>query len=165
MGGVGFQLNSYVIDSQRGYLARTDAANRVVNILRALHNPPQGPGSVGIIGHEGFFYHFFGIDGLRKQNFGGTNVELSPIDTALAIAGVVTAGQYFTGATTRRIGDPHPRRRDLRPRELAVHAQRRARTAAEPVLPRVETRDQRSAAINTIIPPAPADSRDRRPAR
>jgi hypothetical protein len=109
VGGVGFQLTSYVIDAERGYLSRADAAGRTVEVLNVLQGNPQGPERVGKIGHEGFFYHFLGIDGLRKQNFDFSEtddvneslntVELSTIDTALAIAGVVTAGQYFDGNT------------------------------------------------------------------
>ncbi len=99
VGGVGFQLTSYVIDAERGDQTRAQAADRVVRILRVLHDRPQGTQPVGAIGYEGFFYHFLGVDGLRKQHFGSTNgPELSPIDTALAIAGVVTAGRYFDGA-------------------------------------------------------------------
>jgi len=109
VGGVGFQLTSYVIDAERGYLSQEDAATRALGILRVLHDQPQGADRVGTIGNEGFFYHFLGIDGLRKQNFdfeatedvdeSKNTVELSTIDTALAIAGVVTAGQYFDGDT------------------------------------------------------------------
>jgi hypothetical protein len=106
-GGIGFQLNAYCIAAERGDLDRDDAAARAVAILRVLHDHPQGPSPVGTIGYKGFFYHFLGIDGLRKQNFDFNatpdldeslnTVELSPIDTALAIAGVVTAGRYFNG--------------------------------------------------------------------
>ena len=109
-GGTGFQLTSYVIDAEQGYLSRQEAAARVASILEVLNNEgglhPMGADASGTIGHEGFFYHFLGIDGLRKQNFDFTNtavdeslntVELSTIDTALLIAGVVTAGEYFDG--------------------------------------------------------------------
>ena len=109
VGGIGFQLTTYVIDAERGYMTHDDAAARVHDILRVLYDQPQGPDSVGTIGHEGFFYHFLGIDGLRKQNFDFTattdvdeslnTVELSTIDTALAVAGAVTAGEYFSGDT------------------------------------------------------------------
>ncbi len=110
VGGAGFQLTSYVIDAERGYLTRAEAADRVHKLLKVLAGHPQGPQPVGTIGHEGFFYHFLGVDGLRKQNFDRTEtvghdeslntVELSTIDTALAVAGAVTAGEYFQGATT-----------------------------------------------------------------
>jgi hypothetical protein len=109
VGGVGFQLSSYVIDAERGYLSREASALRVRNILRVLYTHPQGTDRIGTIGYKGFFYHFLGIDGLRKLNFDFKDttdvdeslntVELSTIDTALAIAGVVTAGQYFNGSS------------------------------------------------------------------
>ncbi|MCY2990968.1 MAG: hypothetical protein NTY19_24295 [Planctomycetota bacterium] len=107
VGGAGFQLTSYVVDAEQDYLTRADAAARVRDLLRVLRDQPQGPGRVGTNGYQGFFYHFLGIDGLRKQNFDFTatpqdesqnTVELSSIDTALALAGVVTAGQYFDAA-------------------------------------------------------------------
>ncbi|HEX3148467.1 MAG TPA: glucoamylase family protein, partial [Gemmataceae bacterium] len=107
VGGVGFQLSSYVVDAHKGYLSRADAANRTLDILRILNNQPQGPNPIGTIGYQGFFYHFLGNDGLRKQNFdrpetpgldeSRNTVELSPIDTALAIAGAVTSAEYFDG--------------------------------------------------------------------
>lgn len=109
VGGAGFQLTTYVIDAERGYMSRPDAATRTRDILRVLHDHAQGPEALGTIGYQGFFYHFLGIDGLRKQNFDFTEttgvnealntVELSTIDTALVIAGAVTSGQYFTGDT------------------------------------------------------------------
>ena len=105
VGGTGFQLTSYVIGAERGYLARTSAAERVAAVLRELEGQPQGTNRVGTAGYNGFFYHFLGIDGLRKQNFdfvktAGVNealntVEVSTIDTALALMGVITAKQYF----------------------------------------------------------------------
>lgn len=109
VGGAGFQLTTYVIDAERGYMSRADAATRTRDILRVLHDHPQGPEALGTIGYQGFYYHFLGIDGLRKQNFNFTEttgvnealntVELSTIDTALVLAGAVTSGQYFTGDT------------------------------------------------------------------
>ena len=105
VGGVGFQLSAYCIAAERGDLSREEAAQRTLDVLRVLFNHPQGPDRVGMIGYQGFFYHFLGINGLRKQNFDFENtldvdestntVELSTIDTALAMAGVVTVGQYF----------------------------------------------------------------------
>jgi hypothetical protein len=108
VGGIGFQLTSYVIGAERGYISRGDAAARTHSILQVLHDYPQGSDRVGTIGYKGFFYHFLGIDGLRKQNFDFSatpdideslcTVELSTIDTALALAGVITARQYFDDA-------------------------------------------------------------------
>jgi hypothetical protein len=106
VGAVGFQLNAYVIAAERGYMMRAAAATAALKILRVL-DANQGPDAVGKTGYQGFFYHFLAIDGRRKQNFdrqettdvneSWNTVELSTIDTALAIAGVVVAGRYFDG--------------------------------------------------------------------
>ncbi|GEM_PF-4311074 len=45
-------------------------------------------------GKEGFFFHFIGPDGKRESSL---NAEVSTIDTALLLAGVITAGRYFGG--------------------------------------------------------------------
>jgi hypothetical protein len=111
VGGAGFQLTAYAVAAERGLLDPADAALRVRHILELLDDAQlQGPDAFGKVGYQGFFYHFLGPDGRRKVNFdfeataetneGLNTVELSVIDTALAIAGVVTAGQYFGG------GDP-----------------------------------------------------------
>ena len=105
VGGVGFQLTSYVIDAQRGYLTRSQVATRVNDILKVLNNEdgnhPMGPGGTGTIGFEGFFYHFLSIAGLRKD----AGVELSTIDTALALAGVVTAATFPRRRRYRAYGE------------------------------------------------------------
>jgi hypothetical protein len=106
VGGAGFQLTDYAISAERNYISRENAAQRTRAILRVLHDAPQGSARVGTAGHKGFFYHFVGIDGRRKQNFdfaetpqneSRKTVELSTIDTALVIAGALTARQYFDG--------------------------------------------------------------------
>ena len=52
---------------------------------------PQGPEPTGTAGHKGFFYHFLDMEtGLRfAQN------ELSTVDTALLIGGMLFAARYF----------------------------------------------------------------------
>ena len=113
VGGVGFQLSAYIIGAERSYISREEAADRTLRILQTLSGKPQGPARVGTIGYKGFFYHFVGIDGLRKHNFDFTDtptvdeslntVELSTIDTALALCGVLIARQYYTQNTTIEI--------------------------------------------------------------
>lgn len=106
VGGVGFELTSFVVDAEQGYLTRANAAERVRSVLDVLANHADGPGLSGTVGYQGFKYHFLGPDGNRKQNFdftetaaneGLNTVELSTIDTALMIAGAITTARYFTG--------------------------------------------------------------------
>ncbi len=88
---VGFALTADVIGAYRGYVTRHAAAQRVRKVLKFLLHLPQGPGAHGYAGYHGFFYHFLNMHtGLR---FGHS--ELSTIDTALLMAGVLTAGEYF----------------------------------------------------------------------
>ncbi|HEX9606100.1 MAG TPA: hypothetical protein VF962_02635, partial [Gemmatimonadaceae bacterium] len=55
---VGFALTAYPVGVERGYVLRTDAAQRTLNTLRFLYNAPQGPQATNVTGYNGFFYHF-----------------------------------------------------------------------------------------------------------
>lgn len=108
-GGVGFALPAYAIAAHRGWITRGDAVARALPVLRLLGDATLfGPGSTGRVGYRGFFYHFLGVDGRRKRNFDFAStptdesldvVELSTIDTALALMGVLAAQSYFGGVS------------------------------------------------------------------
>lgn len=89
----GFALPAYVIGIHNEYITRKEGAERVHNVLEWLWNSPQGDDPEGVTGHRGFFYHFLNYEsGTRYQQ-----VELSTIDTALLMAGILTAQSYFDG--------------------------------------------------------------------
>jgi hypothetical protein len=91
---IGFGLTAYPIGVERGYVSRADARARVRTTLDFLYHAPQGPSTTGVTGYKGFFYHFLDMDtGLRFQT-----VELSTIDTALLLGGVLVCREYFTGS-------------------------------------------------------------------
>ncbi len=88
---VGFALTCYPIAVERKLIKRADAARRTLNSLRFLFTAPQDDPPSGGIGYHGFFYHFVSIpDGTRAWN-----CELSTIDTALLMAGVLACQSYF----------------------------------------------------------------------
>lgn len=90
---VGFGLSAYPVGVERGWITREEARERTANTLRFFWNAPQGDAATGVTGYRGFFYHFVDMErGLRYRD-----VELSTIDTALLIAGVLSAAQYFDG--------------------------------------------------------------------
>lgn len=91
MAAVGFALTAYPIGVQRGYVARSDAAARVLTTLRFLWNAPQGDAPRGMTVHKGFFYHF--VDMERGERFERT--ELSTVDTALLLGGMLFCQSYF----------------------------------------------------------------------
>ena len=92
---VGFALTADPIGVERGWITRDQARERVRTTLDFLWKAPQGPGTTGVTGHRGFFYHFLDMNtGLRFER-----VELSTIDTALLLGGVLACREYFDGAT------------------------------------------------------------------
>ncbi len=90
----GFGLSAVCVGIDRGVLTRSAGAAKVLRVLQTYWNGPQGPGTSGVMGYKGLFYHFLDMStGLRV----GTT-ELSTIDTALLLAGVIDAKQYFNTA-------------------------------------------------------------------
>lgn len=88
---VGFALNAYAIGADRGWISRAAARDRTLATLRFFATAPQGPAGSGVTGYKGFFYHF--IDMQTGHRFGTT--ELSSIDTALLLGGMLFAAQYY----------------------------------------------------------------------
>jgi|GEM_PF-477582 len=100
--GTGFGLTAMVIGAERGWITRPAAEAYVLKVLTNLATTPQGNPKSGMSGYKGFFYHFLEAStGLRK----GAS-ELSIIDTAILMAGVITAREYFvTNASIVALAD------------------------------------------------------------
>ena len=88
---IGFALTAYPIGAERDWISRDEARERVMNTMAFLWRAPQGDASAGMTGHRGFFYHF--LDPKTGARF--EDVELSTIDTALLMAGVLFCQSYF----------------------------------------------------------------------
>jgi hypothetical protein len=90
IGVVGFALSAYPVAVERGWMARADAVERSLATLRFFHESDQS-GSPEATGFKGFYYHFLDMHtGARVWRS-----ELSMMDSALLIAGALTAGRYF----------------------------------------------------------------------
>ncbi|MFL5541695.1 MAG: glucoamylase family protein, partial [Longimicrobiaceae bacterium] len=90
---VGFGLASYPVGVERGYVTRAQAAARTLATLRFFWTAPQGTAPAGMTGHRGFFYHFLDMETGRRFE----RVELSTIDTALLLGGILACREYFDG--------------------------------------------------------------------
>lgn len=91
---VGFELAAFGIGAERGWISRAEAMQATHQVLRTLLDLPQGVDPMASAGYQGFFYHLLDIEtGLRAPDS-----ELSTIDTALLMAGVLFARQYFDGS-------------------------------------------------------------------
>jgi hypothetical protein len=111
---VGFALSAYPVAVEHGWMTRADAVERILIALRFFRDSDQSGGPEAT-GYQGFYYHFLDL------NTGGRvwRSELSMIDTALLIAGVLTASMYFNANTPdeielRELGDALYRRIDWR---------------------------------------------------
>ncbi len=95
---VGFALSAYPVAVERGWMARADAVARSLAALRFFRDSDQSD-SPEATGYKGFYYHFLDMrTGVRVWRS-----ELSMIDTALLIAGALTAGMYFTAHSADEI--------------------------------------------------------------
>ena len=111
---VGFALSAYPVGVERGWIERADAVRRTLAALRFFTHSDQS-GSPEATGYRGFYFHF-----LDMQS--GTRVwrsEVSLIDTAFLMAGVLTAAAYFSAQSAdedelRRLADALYRRVDWR---------------------------------------------------
>lgn len=110
---VGFALSCYPIAVERGWMRRADAAALTLKTLQFFWESPQGD-EPDTAGFKGFYYHFLDMHGGRRV----WQCELSLIDTALLMAGILTAGCYFDGAAEegeiRRLSEALYRRVDWR---------------------------------------------------
>jgi hypothetical protein len=109
---VGFALSCYPIAVQNGWLSRADAASRTLKILRFFSRSAQS-NAADATGYKGFYYHFLDMQTGKRV----WKCELSLIDTALLIAGILVAGCYFDGSgesEIRELADALYRRVDWR---------------------------------------------------
>ena len=88
---VGFGLTAYGVGVERGWIDREQATARTLATLRFFADAPQGEAAEGMTGYKGFFYHFIKMDtGARDAKS-----ELSTVDTALLLGGILFSQSYF----------------------------------------------------------------------
>ncbi len=81
----GFGLSAMVVGAERGWIPKKEAEKYCEKTLRFFLEQMEA--------NHGFYYHFVNwANGKRTKN-----TELSSIDTALLVAGALTAGEYFKG--------------------------------------------------------------------
>ena len=91
---IGFALTAYVIGADRGFVTRAQARQRTLTTVRFFRDAPQGAQARGMTGYKGFFYHFLDM----KTGTRAGPSELSTIDTALLLGGLLHAQTYFDGS-------------------------------------------------------------------
>src|ERR1700731_2765942 len=92
----GLGLSCHPIAVANGWLQRADAAERVLTALRFFDHSPQGP-EPDVTGYKGFYYHFLEMKDGRRAG----KCELSTVDSAFLLAGMLTAGGVFLAHAAR----------------------------------------------------------------
>lgn len=80
---VGFGLTALCIGEKRGFISHYEARGRVFNTLRFLWEK--------LPNHRGFFYHWGNIDTGERL----WDSEVSSVDTAILLCGILTCRQHF----------------------------------------------------------------------
>ncbi|MHB9009904.1 MAG: glucoamylase family protein, partial [Limisphaerales bacterium] len=109
---VGLALAAYPVGVERAFMTRADAVQRTLATLRFFAHAPHGPES-DATGHQGFYYHFLDMKSGRRA----WRSELSSVDSAFLLAGMLAAAAYFQQQTAaedeiRRLADALYRKAD-----------------------------------------------------
>lgn len=95
---VGFALTAYPIGIENGWVSRNQAIDRTLTTLKFFRDAPMGPQRTGRAGYKGFYYHFLDM---QQGNRYDSWVELSSVDTALLMMGVLFTQSYYDGDDPR----------------------------------------------------------------
>jgi len=87
----GFGLTAICIGESRGWIAKEEAYQLVLKILKTFKDD--------VPNERGFFYHFLDMRTAHRA----WNSEVSSIDTALFLAGALFAGEYYKGSEVETI--------------------------------------------------------------
>ena len=109
---VGLALAAYPVGVERSFMTRDAAVQRTLTTLRFFANAPHGP-EADATGNRGFYYHFLDMKSGRRA----WRSELSSVDSAFLLAGMLAAAAYFQRQTAeedeiRRLADALYRKAD-----------------------------------------------------
>ena len=82
--GTGFLFSALVVGSEFGFIDKKEAENIALKAVRTIRD---------IKSYHGWYYHYYEVDTGEVTRLS----EISTIDTALLMAGILTAGSYFGG--------------------------------------------------------------------
>ena len=91
---VGFALSAYPVGVDRSWITRPEAVERTLAVLRFFMDSDQS-GSPDATGYQGYYFHFLDMQSGKRVWLS----ELSLIDTAFLVAGVLSAAAYFKADT------------------------------------------------------------------
>jgi len=95
----GFGLSAFCIGVDRGWVTRQEAYDRVLITLNSYYKNPDDENDFCVEGKYGLFYHFINVDTGKRQG----RTEVSTIDSALLMAGILHVMVYFNGTEVEEL--------------------------------------------------------------
>jgi len=89
----GFGLSAFVIGIENGWVSKEEAHRRIMITLNSYYKNPNDKNDLCVEGKYGLFYHFIHFDSGKR--FGKS--EVSTIDSAILMAGILHVMEYFKG--------------------------------------------------------------------
>lgn len=93
----GYGLAALCVGTERKWIDKEEAKRRVLLALDTFLPQPGSEESLAE-GRYGFFYHFLNMHTAKRAG----KSEISTVDTAILVAGAVTAGEYFGGDVKKK---------------------------------------------------------------
>jgi hypothetical protein len=97
----GFGLSAYCIGVDRGWVTRQEAYDRVLLTLNSYFKDPADENDFCVEGKYGLFFHFIDVDTGKRYR----RSEVSTIDSAILMAGVLHVMTYFAGTEAEKLAD------------------------------------------------------------
>ena len=91
---VGLALSAYPVGVEQHFISRSEAIQRTLATLRFFHHSIQS-NAPDATGYKGFYYHFLDMNSGRRV----WKCELSTVDSAFLLMGMLTAATYFLRST------------------------------------------------------------------
>jgi hypothetical protein len=95
----GFGLSAFCIGVNRGWVTHQEAYDRVLITLNSYYKNPDDENDLCVEGKYGLFYHFIDVDTGKRQG----RTEVSTIDSALLMAGILHVMTYFKGTEVEEV--------------------------------------------------------------
>ena len=95
----GFGLSTYCIGVERGWVTRQEVYDRVHITLNSYFKDPDDENDLCVEGRYGLFYHFINVDTGKRHR----RSEVSTIDSAILMAGILHVMTYFKGTEVEEL--------------------------------------------------------------
>ena len=95
----GFGLSAYVVGIENGWVTKEEAYRRILITLNSYYKNPDDATDLCVEGKYGLFYHFVDTKTGKRHR----RSEVSTIDSAILMAGILHVMEYFKGTEVEEL--------------------------------------------------------------